>query len=156
MTVQRPRDRNPTLSGTKFRLHSVSSDRLFGLKTVWRGQSRAQVSDMARTLADVLGSPALGGGIRHVAQMLATLLREHGKEAARLAEYVERIGNGAAFKRLGYLLEAGHADQIELIEACRSNLTAGYAKLDPQLPAPRLVTAWRVWVPATGKKAVTE
>ena len=33
--------------------------------------------------------------------------------------------------------------------ACRANLSAGYAKLDPALPAVRLATAWRVWVPAT-------
>jgi predicted transcriptional regulator of viral defense system len=155
MTTTRPRDRRPTLRGSAFELHTVPQDRLFGLKTVWRGQARVQVSDVARTLADMLADPQLGGGIRHVSDMLATLLREHAADAPRLIEYIERIGNGAAFKRLGFMLEARHPEQASLIDACRSRLTSGYVKLDPKLPAVRLVTAWRLWVPAPTKGSAT-
>ena len=68
---------------------------------------------------------------------------------AKLAGYAARIGSGAVYKRLGFLLQRDHPDQIALIESCRGHLSAGYAKLDPALPADRLVTAWRVWVPAS-------
>lgn len=151
MTATRPRDRRPTLRGSALELHTVPPDRFFGLKTVWRGQARVQVSDPARTMADMLADPQLGGGIRHVSDMLATLLREHAADAPRLIEYIERIGNGAAFKRLGFMLEARHPEQSSLIAACRGRLTSGYVKLDPKLPAERLVTAWRLWVPAPAK-----
>jgi len=151
MTVTRPRDRRPTLRGSAFELHTIPQDRMFGLKTVWRGPSRVQVSDPVRTVADMLADPQIGGGIRHVSDMLAALLREHAKDAPRLVEDLERIGNGAAFKRLGFMLEARHPNQTSLIDSCRGRLTSGYVKFDPKLPAERLITAWRLWIPAPPK-----
>ncbi len=136
------------LRKTQFDLHTVPSTHFVGLKSVWRGGARVQVSDPARTLVDMLADPSLGGGIRHVSEMLATLLREHPKEAPKLAIHAEKLGIGSVFKRLGFLLQRDHPDQTGLIEACREHLSAGYAKLDPALPAERLATAWRVWLPA--------
>ncbi len=148
MTTKRPRNRQPLLRKARFELHTVPTARFIGLKNVWRGSTRVQVSDPARTVIDMLADPALGGGIRHVTEMLATLLREQPKEAPKLADYAAKLGVGAIYKRLGFLLQRDHSDQTALIEACRENLSTGYAKLDPALPADRLVTVWRVWVPA--------
>jgi predicted transcriptional regulator of viral defense system len=150
MTTRRPRNREPELRKARLEIHTVASSSFIGLKTVWRGGTRVQVSDPPRTLVDMLASPSLGGGIRHVAEMLATLLRERPKEAPKLLQYAEKLGVGAVYKRLGYLLQrdhAGSADTAELIGTCRQRMSAGYASLDPALPAERLVTAWRVWVP---------
>jgi predicted transcriptional regulator of viral defense system len=61
--------------------------------------------------------------------------------------YADRLGNGAVFKRLGFVLERVAPAEKETIDACRGRLTKGNAKLDPSLPAKRLVTAWRLWVP---------
>ena len=149
MTATRPRDRKPLLRKAQFELHTVPAAHFIGLKTVWRGGTRVQVSDPARTVIDMLAHPALGGGIRHLAEMLAKLLRDQPKELAKLGSYAGHLGIGSVYKRLGFLLQRDHPDQADLIEACRAKLSAGYAKLDPALPADRLVTAWRVWVPAT-------
>ena len=149
MTTTRPRDRRPVLRMAPFELHTIAPAQFFGLKTVWRGGTRVQVSDPARTLIDMLAEPALGGGVRHLAEMISTLFRDQPKEAAKLAGYAAKIGIGAVYKRLGFLLQRDHPDQVALIESCRGQLSAGYAKLDPALPADRLVTAWRVWVPAS-------
>lgn len=146
LTTKRPRDRKPMLRKTRFELHTVSAAHFVGLKTVWRGSTRVKVSDPARTLIDMLAAPTLGGGIRHVADMLASLLEDHPKEATRLADYAASLGVGAVYKRLGYLLQRDHPDQHALIAVCQANLSSGYAKLDPALPSDRLVTAWRVWV----------
>jgi predicted transcriptional regulator of viral defense system len=151
MTAARPRNRRPTLRGTAFELHTVPRDRFFGLKTVWRGQTRVQVSDPARTVADMLADPRLGGGVRHVTDILSAWLREQANDAPRLIEYLDRIGNGAAYKRLGFMLETRHPEQLSLIDVCRSRLTSGYVKLDPKLPSGRLVTAWRLWIPASAR-----
>jgi predicted transcriptional regulator of viral defense system len=148
MTGKRIRDRKPVLRKARFDLHTVPTKYFIGLKTVWRGGTRVQVSDPARTLIDMLADPTLGGGIRHVAEMLATLLHDQPKEVAKLADHAAKLGIGAVYKRLGFLLQRDHPDQAALIEICRGKLTTGYAKLDPSLPADRLVTAWRVWVPA--------
>lgn len=149
MTTKRPRERKPLLRKARFELHTVPNTRFIGFKSVWRSGVRIQVSDPARTLIDMLADPALGGGIRHVAEMLATLLHEQPKEeAAKLINYAAKLGVGAIYKRLGFLLQRDHPDQTALVEDCRRNLSAGYAKLDPALPSDRLVTAWRVWVSA--------
>lgn len=147
MTDKRPHDRKPVLRKARFDLHTVPASYFVGMKTVWRGGTRVQISDPARTLIDMLVVPALGGGIRHVGDMLSTLLHEQPKEAAKLVAYAAKLGVGSVYKRLGYLLQRDHPQQRELIEACRAHLSAGYAKLDPALPADRLATAWRVWVP---------
>ena len=149
MTATRPRERQLELRKARFELHTVAPALFTGLKTVWRGGTRVKVSDPARTLIDMLANPALGGGIRHVAEMLVTLFHDQPREAAKLADYAAKMGSGAVYKRLGFLLQRDHSGQVALIEACRARLTAGYAKLDPALPADRLVTAWRVWVPAS-------
>jgi predicted transcriptional regulator of viral defense system len=87
--------------------------------------------------------------------MLVALLRDQPKEAAKLLEYAEKLGVGAVYKRLGYLLQRDHPGSVELIEACRQRITSGYSKLDPALPADRLVTAWRVWIPESELRETT-
>lgn len=67
-------------------------------------------------------------------------------DTAKLIEYADRLGNGAVFKRLGFLLAQTNAD-AKLLDACRERLTTGNAKLDPALPCRRLVKKWRLWIP---------
>jgi predicted transcriptional regulator of viral defense system len=147
MTVQRPRDRSPTIKQTDFLLRSVQEKALFGLKSVWRGQVKVDVSDPTRTMLDMLSDPQLGGGIRSTVDMLKNYLKSEKKDLALLLEYTSRLGNGAVFKRLGFLLEKFSPDDQEAIARCRERLTTGNAKLDPALETDKLVTRWRLWVP---------
>ena len=152
ITTKKPRVRKRILKGTTFLLRSVISKAMFGLKPVWRSGVRVQVSDPARTVIDMLSDPSLAGGIRPAADVLTELLKEHPKDIDQLFEYAKRLGNGAAFKRLGFLLEALQLGQPSLVAACRENLTSGYVKLDPALPSQQLITAWRLWVPRAWKQ----
>jgi predicted transcriptional regulator of viral defense system len=154
MTTTRPRNRKPVMRKARFELHTVAAAHFIGLKVVWRGGTKVQVSDPARTLIDMLADPGLAGGIRHLGEMLAVLLRDQPEETAKLGTYASTLAIGSVFKRLGFLLQRDHPGQSALIELCRQNLSAGYAKLDPALPADRLATAWRVWVPATESREV--
>jgi len=154
MTSTRPRNRKLVLRKVRFEIHTVATTNFVGLKTVWRGGARVQVTDPARTVVDMLADPALAGGIRHLSEMLENLLHDQPQEAAKLGMYASKLGIGSIFKRLGFLLQSYHPGQSALIELCRQNLSAGYAKLDPALPADRLVTAWRVWVPAAEVREV--
>jgi predicted transcriptional regulator of viral defense system len=120
---------------------------LFGTRVVWRGQVKVDVSDPARTIVDMLDDPAIGGGIRHASDCLETFLNEGGTPAEALIATADRLGNGAVFKRLGYLLER-RGGPAELIAACRARLTQGNAKLDPALTCRHLVKRWRLWSPA--------
>jgi len=147
MTTTRPRNREPVLKSTQFALRTVQESALFGLKTVWRGRTRVQISDPARTLVDMLADPALAGGIRPAADVLKAFLRDYEKAIPALLDYGDRLDNGAVFKRLGFLLESEDLGHPDLVAACRKRLRSGYVKLDPSIPVPRLVTAWGLWVP---------
>lgn len=146
-TTRRVVERRVTAQGAIFELHHTHADRLFGLKTLWRGSAKVAISDPARTLIDMISGPETGGGIDHVVECLHAYLSGKSAERDLLIRYAEHLGNGAVFKRLGFLAERSMHDK-KLADACRSRLTQGYAKLDPAQPASALVTTWRLWVPA--------
>ena len=147
LTTQRPRDRKPTIKGTAFWLRTVPVNAMFGLKAVWRGQVKVAVSDPTRTILDVLSEPQLGGGLRSTVDMFRNYLHSEKKDLTLLLEYAAQLGNGAVFKRLGFLLEQFAENEQAVIDVCREKLTAGNTKLDPASKAERLITRWRLWVP---------
>lgn len=148
MTTRPVRKRQQEHHGAKFTLHHVHAKNIFGTKPVWRGSSRILVSDIHRTIIDMLDIPALGGGIQHVADCLEVYLNQPGRNDELLVEYAERLGNGAVFKRLGFLAEQ-HPGALVLAQKCQARITKGNAKLDPALPCIRLITKWRLWVPSS-------
>jgi predicted transcriptional regulator of viral defense system len=91
------------------------------------------MADVARTVIDALDSPSLGGGARHCAEILEAYLDQH--DWHQLVLYGDRLGNGAVFKRLGYMVEAAELGTPELARECRVRLTGGVALLDPAAPA---------------------
>ncbi len=152
MTTTKPRNRRPVIKGQKFVVRTILPSSLFGTKPVWRGQVKVDVSDPTRTVVEMLDDPNLGGGIRPTADVLQSYLKSKSKDLELLVAYAKRLDSGAVFKRLGFLLERFAPEEKPTIEACRSRLTAGNVKLDPSLPAERLLTAWRLWLPATWTK----
>lgn len=145
-TARPIRTREQTVQGVPFTLRSMKENTIFGTRTLWRDHSRIPISDKHRTILDLLSDPSTGGGIRHVHDCLGAYLKDRDADADTLLDYADRLGNGAVFKRLGFLLSRIGGNE-QLIEACRERLTQGNAKLDPALPCPRLVTAWRILIP---------
>jgi predicted transcriptional regulator of viral defense system len=96
----------------------------------------------------MLDDPALGGGIQHVSDCLNVYLKRSDRSDQKLIEYGDQLGNGAVFKRLGFLAER-RKDSAALVELCRARLTAGNAKLDPALDCRRLISRWRLLVPSS-------
>lgn len=119
----------------------------WGIESIWQEEVQLHIADPARTVIDILDAPRIGGGIRHAAEILDTYLDEH--DPLRLVEYAQRFGNGAVFKRLGYMIEALAREEPELISACRTRLSTGLALLDPDRPpdGPR-APAWNIRVNA--------
>jgi len=127
-TVRSVRQKTVESQGTVFSLKHVREELIFGTKTVWRGQTRVQVSDIHRTIIDMLD--------------------DEDSDVRLLIDYADRLGNGAVFKRLGFLAER-HPRGYALLDAAKIRLTKGYAKLDPALDCSRLITRWRLRVPGT-------
>lgn len=154
MTVQKPRNRSIDIKGTSFLLRTISEKTMFGLKSVWRGHVKISVSDPTRTILDMLVEPAFGGGIRSVRDLLENYLKSGYKDFMLLIDYGDKLGNGAVFKRLGFLLEKTASGEADTIKACSERLTTGNACLDSKLNNDRLITRWRLWVPENYKMMV--
>jgi predicted transcriptional regulator of viral defense system len=146
MTVLPIRERNQVRHGAHITLRNIQEKNIFGTKTIWRGQSKILISDVHRTIIDMLNAPVLGGGIQHVEDCLSAYFKREDRDDRLLIEYGDRLGNGAVFKRLGFLAERNSNSSL-LVDECRTRLTKGNAKLDPLLECPRLISKWRLWIP---------
>lgn len=148
MTARPLRSKTQRRHGLTFTLKHIALEKIFGTKNIWRSRSRVPVSDVHRTIVDMLDDPAIGGGIRQVADCFGEYLRRPDRDDECLVTYADRLGNGAIFKRLGFLTETAAAS-TSLIAACQKRLTSGNAKLDPALDCPRLISRWNLWIPSS-------
>lgn len=146
-TARPIRERTKESGGALFTLRHIAESRLFGTKTVWRGRTKVSISDIDRTMVDLLDDPVIGGGIQHVADCLDRYLGKNESKPEQLISYADQLANGAVFKRLGFLAERHPLGEM-LARGCILRLTKGYAKLDPSLTCERIVTRWKLRVPA--------
>lgn len=148
-TARRVRRRRVELQGTPIRVKVISEGKLFGTRRVWRNQVPVQVSDASRTIVDILDEPAVGGGIRHVAEAVREYFGGDHRDDGQLVEYAVQLGNRTVFKRLGYLLEALGIEAPELVQVCQRRLSSGVSSLDPSIPAKgRISSRWNLRVNA--------
>src|ERR1700722_16293492 len=118
VTGQAVRRKRQTRQSFELTLKHLSADKIFGTKPVWRHHTKVPVSDVHRTIIDMLDDPALGGGIQQVADCLNAYLRRSDRDDQKLIAYGDELGNGAVFKRLGFLVEK-REDGAALAELCR-------------------------------------
>lgn len=150
LTTQPVRGKEKIIQGVQFFLKQVPPRAMFGMKALWRGRIKVDISTPAKTIIDMLDDPNIGGGIRHVSDCLDSFLDDSKSNPEELISVAERLGNGAVFKRLGFLAERRGGPE-ELISSCRARLSSGNAKLDPSVSmlGRRLVKRWRLWTPAS-------
>jgi len=141
--------RQQLIHGVPFVVTHAPADKHFGTKPIWKNQKRILISDPTRTIADMLANPWAGGGIRQVIDCLKEYFKGSDFDARQLIEYAERLGNGAVFKRLGFLTSRLLGEQHPLATACKARVSKGNAQLDPTLKGEKLITRWRLFVPAT-------
>ncbi|MDP7421339.1 MAG: type IV toxin-antitoxin system AbiEi family antitoxin [bacterium] len=155
-TTRRVRSRKQVIQNTTFIIKVVSSKKMTGLKNVWINNVQVNVSDPSHTIADILANPHLGGGIRHVADVLEEYFGNKHRNDAALTEYVKLNGNRTAAKRLGYLLETMEIRAPEVIRFCQKYKSTGYSKLDPKITLKgRLLRRWNLEINARIEKKDT-
>lgn len=130
-TTRRVRHRREEIQGTRFRIKVIADARMFGLIEVWRAQNQVRLSDPSRTIVDLLDDPPIGGGMRHVADVLRNYFEGASRNDDLLSEYAVRIGNRTVFKRLGYLLETLGIGSAKLMDLCARRMSTGISSLDP-------------------------
>jgi len=148
ITGQAVKEKYQRRLGLRFTLKHIHPEKIFGLKYVWSETIRIAVSDVHRTMLDILDDPLFGGGIQHVDDCFSEYLRHESRNDKELISYASRLGNGAVFKRLGFLAER-KSNCTYLMDACKERMTKGNAKFQKELPNPRLMSRWRLWVPGS-------
>ena len=142
VSTRKMRTRETRIQDYPFLIKHAPGKRMFGTRPVWRDYTRVNISDPSRTLVDILGDPTIGGGLRHVADIVERYFMDECRDDELLAAYAGRAGNGVVFKRLGYLLETLDVHAPALLQACEAGVSSGVSRLYPSLPNEGPV-AWR-------------
>jgi predicted transcriptional regulator of viral defense system len=146
-TTKKVHHRELDLKGIKFVIKTISAKKFFGTQPIWTGRTKIEIADATKTVIDCLDDPAMAGGIRLTYEFLNTYFRSKEKNSALLIEYAEKMHSSTVFKRLGYLLELGFAEETELLAICKAKIKKGYSQLDPNSPGKKLITRWGLFVP---------
>jgi predicted transcriptional regulator of viral defense system len=120
------------IHGVPYRVTTITERKFFGCEPTSIEGTTVQVSDLEKTLVDCADHPEFCGGVRELATAMRTA-DDRGCDWDTVGEYLERLDNGAATKRIVYL-----ADQLGIDLPAREELvasfTSGYSLLDPTRP----------------------
>jgi predicted transcriptional regulator of viral defense system len=114
------------IHGVTYTFVTLTAAKFFGYDSVAVDAQQVNVASVEKTLVDCADHPEHCGGVDELAKGLAAA----DLDQATLTEYLLRLGNGAAIKRIVYLadlLDVELANRNELVAA----FTSGYSKLDP-------------------------
>lgn len=119
--------------GVGYRFIRIQPRKFFGVIQRQFERGQASITDPEKTLVDCLDHPELCGGIGQVVEMLPGI---ENLDWAKVDKYLKRLDSGAAYKRLGLLVEhlgdkLSLPDREKRLERWRANLTGGYAPLEP-------------------------
>jgi predicted transcriptional regulator of viral defense system len=138
------------MQGTTYKVKVIKDERMFGTRTVWRSGVRIHVSDPTRTVLDLLDDPRLGGGIRHVGDVLREWFDGEHRNEELVLDYAERLGNRSVYKRLGFLIERLAIDAPSLVSEAERRMSKGVVRLDPSGPeGGKRVDRWNLIANAT-------
>ena len=153
-TPKHTRKKRREVLGVTYEFVHVTERKFFGTVERPAGRGRIVVTDREKSLVDALDRPDLCGGMRQVAEMLPAAAEAVRWE--RLETYLDRMGSGAIYKRLGFLVETlgkrvPVPERERRMEAWRERLTGGHAPLEPGGRADGPVSSrWRVRVNVPG------
>lgn len=132
-TARMFRKKNVTIQGTEFVLKLVRTKKIGHTKSIWIENVKVQVSNPYQTIVDVLNDPAVGGGIRHVSDIVRNYFNSEYRNDIELLSYIKENKNRTVYKRLGYILEISNIEAPEIIKECHKNISSGYSVLDPTI-----------------------
>jgi predicted transcriptional regulator of viral defense system len=120
------------IHGVPYRVTTVTERKFFGYEPTSIEGTTVQVSDLEKTLVDCADHPEFCGGIQELATAMVAA-DEQGCSWPTVGEYLERLDNGAATKRIVYLADQLGID-LPTREALVDSFTSGYSLLDPTRP----------------------
>ncbi|RDZ44876.1 transcriptional regulator [Haloferax sp. Atlit-10N] len=117
------------IHGVTYRPVTVTEQKFFGSQPTAVGTNQVNISSIEKTLVDCADHPEFCGGIGELAKAMQNAADTR-CSWERVIEYLRRVRNGAATKRIVYL-----ADQLDIdlpgYSSVVENFTTGYPLLDP-------------------------
>lgn len=146
-TGKKQRSTEHIVAGLLFRTHFIPEKYIFGTQKIWTQNVPIHVSDIHRTVIDILNEPFIGGGGRAAIDIARSYAGKKERDPEMLLQYALQLESGAVFKRLGFMAEEFlHVPEMYL-EKVREKCKQGIIKLDPQGPKTGPVnTKWGIQI----------
>jgi predicted transcriptional regulator of viral defense system len=137
ITRRKLKQTNMKIQGTNYVIKCINEKSFSKTKPVsmWFENVKIPVSDPLQTIVDILDAPYLGGGIRHVSDIVREYFSSKYRNDDELCKYIEQKNNKTIYKRLGFLIETLGIAAENLKEICKKNISVGYSLLDPKVAA---------------------
>ncbi len=117
------------IHGVPSRVATVTERKFFGDEPTSIEGTAVNVADLEKTLVDCADHPEYCGGIRELAKAMVAA-DDQNCSWATVGEYLRRLDNGAATKRIVYLTDELGID-LPTRETLVESFTSGYSLLDP-------------------------
>ncbi|MBM4348352.1 MAG: hypothetical protein FJ106_00400 [Deltaproteobacteria bacterium] len=117
--------------GISFKIISLQHSKFFGIIQDWIDERSFWITDKEKTIIDGLDLPKYVGGVGEIVKALIKTWTE--LDEAKLIAYAAKIGNLAATKRLGFLMETLELGNSQTLQKVASQ-SRGFSPLDPTLP----------------------
>lgn len=146
-TTHKVKDRQPKHGGIQFKLKTVTPERIFGVKPVWIGGKKIDISDPAKTVVDILNDPKLVGGMTIVYDVFLEYCESKYCDFPKLLEYCHKMGNKTIFKRLGFMVETKMDNPPAELTGLEKHISTGHSDFDPLVKSKHIIEKWKLRAP---------
>jgi len=129
----------------EYYLFRINNREDFGEEKIWKEHIQVPISDVHKTMVDMIENPTCGAGIQNTIDCFKVYLREYYDEPT-FSEYSKKIKNGSYFKRLGYLSEVLLGGHHSLCVLAKDLITKNYTPIDPHISCKKLITKWNLYI----------
>jgi predicted transcriptional regulator of viral defense system len=145
LTGQKQKKKIYKVAGLTYRTKFIPAEKIFGIQKIWSGDKPVQISDLHRTIIDILDDPEIGGGGRHTIEVMKAYWKKKEADPDLLLQYAETLNHGAVFKRLGFVAEKIMHMPNPWLEKLHSRIKTGIINFDPNGPKTGpIVTKWGI------------
>lgn len=146
-TTKQVKDRHPSHGSVHFRLKTVRPEKVFGIKAVWIGSKKVNISDPTKTIVDIINDPKLVGGMTIVYDMFREYSDSEYCDYTKLLDYCRRMDNKTIFKRLGFMIETKMNAIPEALSKLHEYISSGYSMFDPLVRNTQIIEKWKLKAP---------
>ncbi len=120
--------RNKKVFGVQYQFVKIKEGKRVGVITDWYNDYPIQITDIEKTIVDCFDLPEYSGGFAELLQAFG----EAKLEESKLIAYSKTIQNISAIKRMGFLVELLHKDNLQdFIQYAESRVNKSPTPFDP-------------------------